>query len=239
MWSTIGRARRRLDRRATRTSVPGPERAPVPEMVARPRRRRHRLRTRRGRTPPRRPPAGIGRHDRATRHAGPDRTCALAPLRPSRRHRDDLASCDGRPRSRTRSRGRSISTGSMRRPRWPFAAPGAPGGSSDRHRLPPVRDAVGQRARGVLPPLRAALRRAATADSRAAELPDLLPDGRRRRPAGEPRATRDAGSTSSVTRPSTTVTRSATTTGSIRSGPATRSGSAAGPRRSKRSAAIS
>ena len=33
MWSTIGRARRRLDRRATRTSVPGPERAPAPEMA--------------------------------------------------------------------------------------------------------------------------------------------------------------------------------------------------------------
>ena len=33
MWSTIGRARRRLDRGATRTSVPGPDRAPAPEMT--------------------------------------------------------------------------------------------------------------------------------------------------------------------------------------------------------------
>ena len=106
-------------------------------------------------------------------------------------------------------------------------------------RLSPVRDTVRSSRGDLLPSLRAPVRRPTADRRRAADLPGVLRDRRRRRAAGEPRLPRHCASTSSGTRPSTTDIRSVTTTGSSRSARATGCASAAGRLRSTSSAATS
>ena len=180
-------------RPALEFSAPAADRRPRPR-TGRPRdrRRRDRHRAPRVRSPRRRPAGRPGPGTRA-----PTRPTAWKP--PSPTPSPDSAPT-GRPASPadrpacTRPRpGRCSSPPPSPPSRSPSAVPSAKEYSPhDRRQLPPVRHARHPRGRHVLSALRASLRRHAASQRRAADLPDLLPDRRRRRPHRQPQPARPA-----------------------------------------------